>query len=108
MVDRQTESAFNAAISEANIPTLLMVLVQLTGDPRWLDDPYLPSRTKGLGDNDTGDLPVEIQAEIRVATLNAILKGRDGKPIAIERPSRALLVKMLSVSMGEDVPDEYG
>ncbi|MEA3216397.1 MAG: 4-hydroxyacetophenone monooxygenase, partial [Acidimicrobiia bacterium] len=35
---------FEEAVAIANIPTLLMVLVQLTGDTRWLEDPYKPHR----------------------------------------------------------------
>jgi 4-hydroxyacetophenone monooxygenase len=48
---------FAEAIAIANVPTLLMVLVQLTGDLRWLEEPYRPSRARGMGDNDTGGLP---------------------------------------------------
>ena len=35
------EQIFFDAIEVANIPTLLMVLVQLTGELEWLEDPYL-------------------------------------------------------------------
>ena len=48
------EQIFFDAIEVANIPTLLMVLVQLTGELEWLEDPYTPKRQPGLGDNDTG------------------------------------------------------
>jgi len=44
---------FAEAIAIANVPTLLMVLVQLTGDHRWLEEPYQPQRARGMGDNDT-------------------------------------------------------
>jgi 4-hydroxyacetophenone monooxygenase len=44
------------AVGDANIPTLLMCLVQLTGDTRWLDPPYQPIRAGGISDNDTGGL----------------------------------------------------
>ena len=33
------EQQFSAAIAVANIPTLLMVLVQLTGETHWLEEP---------------------------------------------------------------------
>ena len=51
------EQQFAEAVAIANIPTLLMVLVQLTGERRWLADPYRPRRPHGMGDNDTGQLP---------------------------------------------------
>ena len=33
-----------AGVCTANVPTLLMVLVHLTGDRRWLADRYRPAR----------------------------------------------------------------
>jgi 4-hydroxyacetophenone monooxygenase len=98
---------FTKAVASANVPTLLMVLVQLTGDQRWLSDPYLPKRSRGLSDNETGGLPLDIQHEIRAAALQAILAWRDGKPIAIAHPSEELLITMMGVTMGETIPPEY-
>ena len=95
------------AVAVANVPTLLMVLVQMTGDLRWLEDPFRPSRTRGLGDNDTGGLPETVQDEIRAAALEAILAWTAGKPLAIPTPSAELLVEMMSTSLGELVPIEY-
>lgn len=100
--------ALDAAVAEANIPTLLMVLVQLTGDLHWLEPPYCISRTKGMADNDSGGLPDDLQAEVRTAALTAIEQWRAGAPVAIPQPSPELTARMLSVSMGENVPGEYG
>lgn len=99
---------FAAAVALANVPTLLMVLAQMTGERRWLEPPYRPARSIGLGDNDSGGLPDEIQQEIRDAALEAILAWRAGTPVALPEPSPATLVEMLSVAMGEPVPAEYG
>ena len=101
------EQQFKEAIAVANIPTLLMVLVQLSGDKRWLDAPYKPKRPRGVDDNDTGGLSEEIQLEIRAAALDAILAWKGGKP-AVLNPSDQDLVEMLTVAMGETVPAEYG
>ena len=98
---------FAEAITTANIPTLLMVLVQLTGELRWLELPYRPNRARGMDDNETGGLPDEIQAEVRQAALEAILAWRAGKPVAIPEPSSELRLKMLSWAMAEHVPAEY-
>ena len=109
MANNTTErQQFADAVAVANIPTLLMVLVQITGELRWLKPPYRPLRGSGLGDNDSGGLPESIQEEVRAATLEAILDWRDGNPIAIPDPRPELLVEMLSCSMGEPVPPEYG
>ncbi len=96
------------AIAIANIPTLLMVLVQLTGDKRWIADPYRPKRGSGTGDNDSGGFDEAVQKEIRDASLAAILAWKAGEPVALEAPSDEDLVEMLTSSMGEKVPTEYG
>ena len=96
---------FAEAIAIANIPTLLMVLVQLTGNLKWLE--YRLTRGRGVTDNDTGGLPEPIQAEVRRAALTAILAWRAGRPIAIPEPSPELRRKMLSRAMAEEIPAEY-
>lgn len=95
------------AVGIANIPTLLIVLVQLTGDERWLADPYRPDRIRGLGDHDTAGFSPELQAEVRAAALEAILAWRRGEPVAVPTPSHDLLVRMLAWSVAEPVPVEY-
>ena len=94
---------FAEAITTANIPTLLMVLVQMTGDLRWLEEKYRPTRARALGDNDTGGLPYAVQAEIRQAALEAIVAWRAGKPVAIPELSSEMRLKMLSFAMAEDI-----
>ena len=49
------------AIASANIPTLLLVVHQLSGDRRWLDERYRPTAMRGTDDNDSGGLPEEVQ-----------------------------------------------
>ncbi|MBV30262.1 MAG: monooxygenase [Actinobacteria bacterium] len=108
MPNRNEEKIFEEAINVANIPTLLMVIVQLTGELHWLDAPYAPGRQTGLGDNDSGGLSEEHQTEVREAALEAILAWRDGRPLALADPDEELIVRMLSVAMAETVPEEYG
>lgn len=107
-VTAEDERQFEEAIAVANIPTLLMVLVQLTGELHWLEPPYAPQRSTGMGDNDSGGLEPDRQREVREAALEAIVAWKAGRPMAIPEPSEELLVRMLSVSMGEHVPAEYG
>jgi 4-hydroxyacetophenone monooxygenase len=102
------EQQFADAVAVANIPTLIMVLVQLTGERHWMEPPYRPQRQQGMGDNDTGQLTPEAQQEVREAALEAILAWRQGRPVAIPDPDPELLVDMLSCAMGERVPPEYG
>ncbi len=102
------EQQFAQAIAVANIPTLLMVLVQLTGELHWLEEPYKPGRQSGVGDNDSGGLEPRHQAEVREAALEAIVAWKNGRPVALADPSAEMLVRMLSVAMAEHVPAEYG
>lgn len=102
------EQIFADAIEVANIPTLLMVIVQLTGELEWLEAPYTPKRQPGLGDNDSGGLDPRHQREVREAALEAILAWREGRAVALPEPDEELIVRMLSVSMAETVPSEYG
>jgi 4-hydroxyacetophenone monooxygenase len=95
------------AIGTANIPALLMLLVHLTGDHRWLAAPYAPARPRGIADNDSGGLPVAIQNEIRDAALAAILGWHNGEPLAIEIPDPDLLNRMVSTAVAEPVPQDY-
>lgn len=103
-----TEDEIRTAVATANVPALLMLVFQATGDERWLSDPYRPTRGKGLNDHDSGGLPEKIQAEIRQAAAEAIINLQNGKPAAIEFPSPELTSHMMSVCMGEPVGPEYG
>lgn len=96
------------AVAVGNVPVLLMMLYQVTGDETWLEEPYRPTRPRGLGDHDTGGLDPEIQQEIRLAALE-VLKHlqRGGRPV-IPLPSEEQVVRMMSVFLGEDVGEEYG
>jgi 4-hydroxyacetophenone monooxygenase len=103
-----TESDVQAAVAVANVPALLMVVFQMTGDERWLRAPYLPTVGRGLTDHDSGGLPDDIQGEIREEAVRAILGLQRGLRPAIEIPSSALAVRMMSVFMGEPVAEMYG
>jgi 4-hydroxyacetophenone monooxygenase len=102
-----TDEELRESIAEANVPTLLLVLAQMTGEERWLEAPYLPSRIRGIDDNQDGGLPEATQAEIRAAAFTAIRRWQDGEPIANPRPAPNELVRMLQASVGEPVGDEY-
>lgn len=96
-----------AALTAANIPTLLLVVAHLSGDDRWLADPYRPTRTIALNDNDTGGLPERRQDEVRAAAFELLGELRDGRRTIPAAPAGERLTDMLSVSLGEEVPGEY-
>jgi 4-hydroxyacetophenone monooxygenase len=101
------DEQLRAALAEANIPTLLLVVAHLTGDPKWLADPYLPTRTIALDDNDTGGLPEARQAEIREAAFDIVTAWRDGQIDLPPPPQDEQITALLALSLGEPLPGEY-
>jgi 4-hydroxyacetophenone monooxygenase len=95
------------AVELANLPSLLMVLAQLTGEERWLREPYLPKAGRGVSDNDSGGLPEEVQREVRGAAAVAIEAWRNGQPVAWPEPSSERLLSMLSIAVAEPIPADY-
>ncbi|WP_020500819.1 flavin-containing monooxygenase [Sciscionella marina] len=111
--ENRTGTAYSAdrlakGLSVANVPTLLMVLVHLTGDRTWLTERYRPTRPKGLDDNDSGGLPPEAQQEVRQAALEVISAHLADSSPTPQLPEPAALVEMMSFAVGEEIPTEYG
>ncbi len=96
-----------AAVEIANIPTLACMLVQMTGDRRWIEAPFVPTRSRGLDDNDSGGLDDDIQRQIREAAVNALEQWFETGDMALPDPPDELLVELMSVSLGEDIPLMY-
>ena len=92
----------------ANLPTLLMLIYQVTGDSRWLEPPYCPTRSRGLSDHDTGGFSEQIQDEVRLAGAHALFDLQLGKPPAIPIPTAEQTSLMLGVCVGESVDPSYG
>ncbi|MEQ9662743.1 MAG: NAD(P)/FAD-dependent oxidoreductase [Parasphingopyxis sp.] len=97
-----------AGVEHANIPTLLLCLVQLGGDRQWLSEEFAPTRAAGIDNHDSGGLPEDVQAQIRKAAFETISEWLAGKPMAWPRPTNKELAELLSATMAEDIPGEYG
>jgi 4-hydroxyacetophenone monooxygenase len=95
----------SSAIAEGDIRVLLMVLVHMTGDQRWLEPPYRPKRDVRLIPDPHAGLPEEIQDEIRAAVLKLYENG-EPKP-AISDPGDELMLRMMRATLGENVAPEY-
>lgn len=93
------------AVAGGDIRCLLMVLVHLTGDRRWLKPPYTPKRDVRLIPNPQAGLPAPIQEEIRAAVVELFRNGTP-RPV-ITDPGDALMQEMMSATLGEQVPPEY-
>jgi len=102
-----THDRLSNAVQAGNIPTLLAVLYQLTGDRAWLGERYRPTRSRGMDDNDSGGLPEQVQAEVRQAVVAALGEWSAGRPLAVPHPTGDDLIELMSFCVGEDVPHEY-
>jgi 4-hydroxyacetophenone monooxygenase len=102
------DDELRAGIDAANVPVLLMVLTQLTGDLKWISPPFIPTRTRGMSENQEGGLPAELVAEVRRHAATAISAWLDGSPPVIAVPDEQLFVRMMSTCMGENVDAAYG
>lgn len=95
------------ALADANIPTLLMVLVHLTGSQHWLDPQYQCTKVRGIDDHDTGGLPPEVQQEVRDAAHAALVAWKSGTAPQLGNASAELIENMLMISIGEAFPAGY-
>lgn len=96
------------ALAAASLPTLLMCLAQITGDPAWTEAPYLPRRDVSLIADPAGGFPPEIQEQIRQATrevLDDLASGR--RQLPAEAPPLDAALHMMRVCLGERIPEEY-
>jgi len=104
-VGRLDSAQVQAAVDDADLRVLLMSLVHLTGDQRWLEPPYQPVRdVRIIADEDAG-FPVEIQAEIRRAAVAAL--SEPATQVAVTNPDDDLLQTMMSVCLSESVGADY-
>jgi 4-hydroxyacetophenone monooxygenase len=95
------------ALKEASVPALLMCLAQITGDARWLEDPFRPKRDISIFADPSGGLPEEVQAIVReqmAVVLDELGSGRRKLPAL---PSEGRFTEMMNVYLGERVPAEY-
>src|SRR5437667_7937114 len=95
----------SSAVAEGDIRCLLMVLVHMTGDERWLEPPYKPKRDVRLIPDPDAGLPKDIQDDIRAAVVNLFAHGNP-EPV-ITDPGDELILKMMRACLGENVAPEY-
>lgn len=93
-----------ALLHEADVSTLLMVVVLYTKDEALLDElrPYI------LGPWDWMEkIPEDLKKKVRTRALRLIEEIKSGVRGEPSAPSAAFLQKMMSVCVGQPVPDEY-
>jgi len=105
--DEVNADELKEALAGANVPCLLAVLYQLTGDTRWLDEPYRVARTVGFEDLDDGGLPPERVHEVREAARTAVTNWIAGAAITHPAPTGPELARLMTAVMGEPITEEF-
>ena len=90
------------AFAQGDLRVLLMCLVHLTGDRRWLEAPYLPGRDARIVADEMAGFPQHIADEIRSAAAAHAFDA----PV-IGEPDDELMSLMMSACMSQRIPTEY-
>ena len=100
-----TTPTIAAALSEVSVPTLLMSMVHMTGDARYLRWEHVPA---GIYLNEVqGFMDPDAQQAVRDEALRVIAAYRDGGCVLPAPPDEALLREMMQVLVASEVPEEY-
>ena len=99
------DATIAAALEDVSIPTLMLSMVHMTGDPSILRGPLRP---QGLFLNEVqGFMSEEDKAEVRRLALDVIRDYRDRGCEPAAPPGPELIKEMMSWLVCADVPDEY-
>ena len=92
-------------LRSADMRVLLMALYHLTGDKKWLSEPFLPRRdVRLIAARDSG-LSDEVQQQICDQAASFIDNGFPEPKVS--DPGNELMVEMMRICMGENIPSEY-
>ena len=99
------DATIAAALEDVSIPTLLVSMVHLTGDPSWIRGDLRP---QGLFLNEVqGYMSEDDKAEARRRALVAIAAFRNGGCVLPPPPEVELVREMMSFLACEEVPGNY-
>ncbi len=99
------DATLAAHLEDLSVPTLMVSMVHLTGDPSWIRGPLRPL---GIYLNEVqGFMDPADQATVRARALEEIRAYRDGGCVLPPPPGPALVKEMMDVLVATEVPDEY-
>lgn len=90
------------AVEDGDLRVLLMCLVHLTGDERWLTLPYLPAKDVSIVPDPSAGLPDDVAAEIRAA----VVRHAADRPV-IESPDDELMLRMMTACTADRIDPGY-
>lgn len=98
-------ASLRAALEDADLRVLLLVLSQLSGERRWLQDPFRPKRDVRLIADPSAGFELALQRRIREAAFD--LLSAPMPAAAIPMPDEATLLEMMRACLGENVEAAY-
>ena len=90
------------AVHDADLRVLLMCLVHLTGDERWLEPPFLPAKDVSIVPDPSAGLSGEVAAEIRAA----VVRHAEDRPV-IEHPDDDVMLRMMVACTADRIDPGY-
>ena len=88
----------------ANVVPLAMALAQISGDLTVLDD--IAPHVRGAWEH-LESVPASVSGRVKDRLVKEILRVWAGGKVALPDPAKATLQRMMSVAVGEHVPEEY-
>ena len=105
------DNELRTALSDVNLPTLLMVMTQFSGDDRWLTDRFRPDPIQvpegGIFPDDTGNYNSDIATEIRNEAFELIRTLRDEGGIMPPTPDVKKMRHLMEFSTAEPLEEEF-
>jgi 4-hydroxyacetophenone monooxygenase len=98
-------TTLDEALQAAHLPSLVVCMVHLTGDPSWLRPEWKPTYTP-LSRGDAG-LPAEEEAKIREAVKPVIEAWLAGDQKMPPPPPAEVVRKMMDFVAGAEIPEGY-
>lgn len=99
------DATIQAALEEADIPSLMCALVHLTGDTNYVTGEVKPDNSFLAPPQ--GGIPEDVQARIRQEAFEALKAYRDNGGKLPPVPDESTIRNMMNFIIGEDLPDEY-
>ena len=106
-----SDAEIRQALTEVNLPNLLMVLASITGDNAWLQEEFAPQPIEtpegSLFPDDTGGYTPETAEAIIDAAVPVLAAVRDGHQSIAAPPSLDRFQRMMAFSVAEPVESSY-
>jgi 4-hydroxyacetophenone monooxygenase len=90
------------AVEDGDLRVLVMCLVHLTGDRRWLEPPYRPAKDVSIVPDPSAGLPDAVADEIRAA----VVRHAFDRPV-IESPDDDLMLQMMTSCTADRIDPGY-